>query len=108
MQKHLFLKLGLVGCAALCRMATGAGAPDADASEIVSVRPSQAHLEYHEREIIALVCWGLNPYTGQEWGFGNVPPSKITAKRLDPAQWAERPAFVRFEESFARLFSPLL
>ena len=88
MQKHLFLKLCLVGCAALCRMATGAGAPDADASEIVSVRPSQAHLEYHEREIIALVCWGLNPYTGQEWGFGNVPPSKITAKRLDPAQWA--------------------
>ena len=88
MQNNLFLKLCLVGCAALCRMATGAGAPDADASEIVSVRPSQAHLEYHEREIIALVCWGLNPYTGQEWGFGNVPPSKITAKRLDPAQWA--------------------
>ncbi|MBO6237745.1 MAG: cardiolipin synthase, partial [Bacteroidales bacterium] len=27
---------------------------------------------------------------------------------IDPAQWAERPAFVRFEESFARLFSPLL
>ena len=36
--------------------------------------PSEAHLRYHEREIIALVCWGLNPYTGQEWGFGNVPP----------------------------------
>ena len=50
--------------------------------------PSEAHLRYHDREIIALVCWGLNPYTGQEWGFGNVPPSKITAKKLDPAQWA--------------------
>lgn len=53
-----------------------------------AVLPSEAHLRYHEREIIALVCWGLNPYTGQEWGFGNVPPSKITAKKLDPAQWA--------------------
>ena len=54
-----------------------------------SVRPTKAHLEYQAREIMALVSWGLNPYTGQEWGFGNVPPSKITAKRLDPAQWAE-------------------
>ena len=31
---------------------------------------------------------GLNPYTGQEWGFGNVPVSKVTATKLDPAQWA--------------------
>ena len=59
------------------------GEPDA------SVRPTRAHLEYQAREIMALVCWGLNPYTGQEWGFGNVPPSKVTAKRLDPAQWAD-------------------
>lgn len=29
-------------------------------------------------------------------------------RNIDSAQWAERPAFVRFEESFARLFSPLL
>ena len=54
-----------------------------------AVLPSKAHLQYQDREIIALVCWGLNPYTGQEWGFGNVPPSKITAKKLDPAQWAD-------------------
>ena len=54
-----------------------------------AVLPSEAHLQYQDREIIALVCWGLNPYTGQEWGFGNVPPSKITAKKLDPAQWAD-------------------
>ncbi|MBO5546950.1 MAG: cardiolipin synthase [Bacteroidales bacterium] len=27
---------------------------------------------------------------------------------IDPTQWEDRPAFVRFEESFARLFSPLL
>ncbi len=62
------------------------GAPDAGTA---SVLPSQAHLEYQDREIIALVCWGLNAYTGQEWGFGNVPLSKISARKLDPAQWAK-------------------
>jgi len=51
------------------------------------VLPSKAHLAYQEREILGLVCWGLNTFTGQEWGFGNVPTSKITADRLDPAQW---------------------
>ena len=56
---------------------------------LAAVRPSPAHLAYHAREIIALVCWGLNTYTGQEWGFGNVPPAKIMAQQLDPAQWAE-------------------
>ena len=68
--------------AALCASAFfGVAHADADAAALAAVRPSEAHLKYQDREIIALVCWGLNPYTGQEWGFGNVPPSKITAKR---------------------------
>ena len=73
-----------VACAAVQGIAAGdrSGTPDA------TVLPSAAHLAYQDREIIALVCWGLNPYTGQEWGFGNVPVSKITATKLDPAQWA--------------------
>ena len=70
---------------ALCGAAACGFAADAD---VLASRPSEAHLKYQDREIMALVCWGLNPYTGQEWGFGNVPVSKITAKRLDPAQWA--------------------
>jgi len=74
-------------CAAAVFGTAFAGADDTAA--LAAVRPSEAHLKYQDREIIALVCWGLNPYTGQEWGFGNVPPSKITAKRLDPAQWAD-------------------
>ena len=57
------------------------GTPDA------TLRPSPAHLAYQGREIMALIHWGLNPYTGHEWGFGNVPPAKMTAGKLDPAQW---------------------
>ena len=67
-------------------IAKATGERTADAPPDVCV-PSPAHLAYQGREIMALVCWGLNPYTNQEWGFGNVPTSKITAKRLDPAQW---------------------
>ena len=70
---------------AACMGTTSFAEPDASLAKVL---PSEAHLRYHDREIMALVCWGLNPYTGQEWGFGNVPPAKITAKKLDPAQWA--------------------
>ena len=73
----------LLAAAALCACAaTGsAGTPNA------SVLPSEAHLAYQEREIMALISWGPNTYTGQEWGFGNVPPTVVTPSRLDPAQW---------------------
>ena len=70
--------------------ACAAGEPlrsPANNTEDPPVLPSEAHLRYQGREIMALVHWGLNPYTNQEWGFGNVPPSAITAKQLDPAQW---------------------
>lgn len=52
-----------------------------------SVLPSDAHLKYQDREIMALISWGPNTYTGQEWGFGNVPTTVVTPSRLDPAQW---------------------
>ena len=68
-------------CAATVAVADRSGTPDA------TVRPSEAHLQYQGREIMALVHWGLNPYTNQEWGFGNAPVSKLTPAKLDPEQW---------------------
>ena len=68
------------GCMAVSA-ADRSGTPDA------TVLPSPAHLAYQDREIMALIHWGLNPYTGQEWGFGNVSPAKMTPAKLDPAQW---------------------
>ena len=64
-----------------------ASAAGAASDARLDVRPSEAHLAYQSREIMALVHWGLNPYTNQEWGFGNAPVSKLTPSRLDPAQW---------------------
>ncbi len=82
MRRSIGLALA-VGVAALsCRGGVAhIGDPDA------SVLPSEAHLQYQGREIMALVHWGLNPYVGMEWGFGNTPPSKLTPSKLDPAQW---------------------
>jgi alpha-L-fucosidase len=54
-----------------------------------NVLPSEAHLRFQSREIMALVCFGLNTYTGQEWGFGNVPVSVMKAKNLNPGQWVD-------------------
>ncbi|MBO7683390.1 MAG: alpha-L-fucosidase [Kiritimatiellae bacterium] len=79
------MKKLLIACAAAPSLLLAAAPSGQD--ERLSVRPSEAHLEYQGREIMALVHWGLNPYTNQEWGFGNAPVSMLTPQRLDPAQW---------------------
>jgi len=61
----------------------GEGEPDA------TVLPSEAHLQYQDREIMALIHWGPNTYIGKEWGFGNTPPSVIVPTNLDPVQWVK-------------------
>ncbi|MBR4172498.1 MAG: alpha-L-fucosidase [Kiritimatiellae bacterium] len=76
------LVAGMIGATPMSGVAA-----DASNGDSLGVLPSEAHLRYQAREIMALVHWGLNPYTGQEWGFGNVPVSKMTAAKLDPAQW---------------------
>ncbi len=57
------------------------------ASAAETVRPTEAHMAYQEREILGLVCWGPNAFTDQEWGFGNVPAARVAPDRLDPEQW---------------------
>lgn len=61
----------------------------AQSDDTYGTLPTKAHLKYHKREIIAIVHWGPNTYTGQEWGFGNVSPSRVTPDRLDPEQWVK-------------------
>ncbi len=58
-----------------------------DAAAPYGVLPTAAHLDYQKREIIAIVHWGLNTFTGQNWGFGNTKPDVITVDEIDPEQW---------------------
>ena len=50
-----------------------------------------AQKQYLDREVIAIVHWGLNTFTNQEWGDGTANPlttfpSDIGTK-IDPSQW---------------------
>ena len=50
--------------------------------------PSENQVKWHEMEYYGLVCYGLNTYTRQEWGFGDVDPAVLKPTNLDTDQWA--------------------
>ncbi len=71
----------------LAMMALGVSAAGAAEGRLESVKPTQAHLSYHNLEMIGLIHWGPNSFTDQDWGFGNTPPSVVTPDKLNPEQW---------------------
>ncbi len=50
--------------------------------------PSANQLSWHEMEYFGLLCYGLNTYTGQEWGYGDVPLEVFKPTDLNTDQWA--------------------
>ena len=50
--------------------------------------PTLNQQRWHEMEYYGLVCYGLNTYTGQEWGYGDKDPGLFNPKNLDTDQWA--------------------
>ncbi|MCP4456272.1 MAG: alpha-L-fucosidase, partial [Planctomycetes bacterium] len=64
------------------------------AGEMVSVPephgavPTANQLAWHEMEYYGLVCYGLNTYTGQEWGYGDVSTDVFKPTDLNTDQWA--------------------
>lgn len=50
--------------------------------------PSENQLKWHNVEYYGLVCYGLNTYTQQEWGCGNVSTDVFKPTKLDTDQWA--------------------
>ncbi|MBR1870949.1 MAG: alpha-L-fucosidase [Kiritimatiellae bacterium] len=49
--------------------------------------PGAAQLHTLEQEIVAIVHFGLNTFTGMEWGYGNTPADVFAPARLDASQW---------------------
>ena len=62
--------------AAACTEAAGGGARPV---------PGEAMMRRlaEERDVIGIVHWGLNTFTGREWGGGNEDPSLLDAAELD-------------------------
>lgn len=50
--------------------------------------PTDNHMNWHEMEYYGLVCYGLNTYTGQEWGYGDVDSRVFNPSNLNTDQWA--------------------
>jgi len=42
---------------------------------------------WHRLEMIGLICFGLNTYTDQEWGYGDIPAKRFNPTKLDTDQW---------------------
>jgi alpha-L-fucosidase len=52
------------------------------------VTPSANQLEWQLGEFNAFIHFGINTFTGKEWGSGNDDPALFNPKQLDARQWA--------------------
>ena len=55
----------------------------------VSVRPSPRQLAWQEMEYIAFAHFGINTFTGKEWGNGKEDPKLFNPSAFDARQWAK-------------------
>ena len=72
--------------AAAARTETSPRIPDPPA---VGATPSDSQLAWHELEYYGFLHYGLNTYTGKEWGLGSEKPSLFNPDSLEAADWAE-------------------
>lgn len=57
--------------------------------EAANVVPSQKQLDWFDMETYAFVHFGINTYTGKEWGGGSESPQLFNPTELDCDQWVE-------------------
>lgn len=53
------------------------------------VRPSERQLKWFDREFYGFIHFGVNTFTGREWGTGGEDPGLFNPERLDCDQWVE-------------------
>lgn len=51
------------------------------------VIPTENQVMYQQMETIGFIHFGINTFTGKEWGFGDEIPSLFNPTRLDVEQW---------------------
>lgn len=49
--------------------------------------PTKDQARYHHEELSAFIHWGMNTFTGVEWGSGNEDPNLFRPTKMDTDQW---------------------
>ena len=62
---------------------------DAEVQRLISVTPSQRQLDYLELEYYNFAHFGMNTFSGNEWGTGKEDPNDFDPKNLNTDQWCE-------------------
>lgn len=61
--------------------------PDRIMAKAARIVPRPAHVAWQRREVIAFTHFGMNTFTGREWGSGMEPASRFDPPRVDVEQW---------------------
>ncbi|KAK8898520.1 hypothetical protein M9Y10_000811 [Tritrichomonas musculus] len=51
--------------------------------------PNEYQLRYHREELAAFIHYGMNTFTGKEWGDGKEDPNSFRPTNLNTDQWVE-------------------
>jgi len=73
---------------ALCLIAFVSSSSAASPPAPYGATPTEAHVAWQEMEYYGLIHFGLNTYTGMEWGYGDTEPQRFNPDQLDTGQWA--------------------
>ena len=60
-----------------------------EVKRLVSVRPSQLQSKFSDLEYYTFIHFGMNTFTGAEWGTGNESPSSFCPTDIDTDQWVQ-------------------
>jgi alpha-L-fucosidase len=94
-----FLFLLLVSCLAACGKKEifyeksvefpAETSPEEKVKMAASVVPSQKQLDWQKLELTAFIHFGINTFTGKEWGNGKEDPALFNPTELNTEQWVK-------------------
>lgn len=59
-----------------------------EVNRLIAVKPSKNQLAFSDMEYYSFIHYGMNTFTGNEWGDGTDDPSVFNPETVDTDQWA--------------------